>query len=86
MGEPITYVGIDAHKRELHIAMLVGDQERTVHWTAPADSRGIDRLRHKLEREAPGHVECCYEAGPTGTCCSADSPAVACDALSSRRR
>ena len=66
MSEPITYVGIDAHKRELHIAMLIGGQERTVHWTAPADGRGIDRLRHKLEREAPGHVECCYEAGPTG--------------------
>ena len=24
MGEPITYVGIDAHARELHLAMLLG--------------------------------------------------------------
>lgn len=24
MSEIITYVGIDAHKRELHVAMLIG--------------------------------------------------------------
>ena len=34
MTEPITYVGIDAHKRELHVAMLVGDASTPVTWTA----------------------------------------------------
>jgi transposase len=66
MDEPITYVGIDAHARELHVAMLIGDAERPVHWTSATDGRAIERLRHKLEGEAPGRIECCYEAGPTG--------------------
>lgn len=66
MSEPITYVGIDAHKRELQIAMLIGDAEQPISWTAPADARGVERLCHKLERDAPGVIECCYEAGPSG--------------------
>ena len=28
MSEIITYVGIDAHKRDLHVAMLVGRPRR----------------------------------------------------------
>ncbi len=66
MSEPTTFVGIDAHKRELQIAMLIGNQVRPVHWTSSTDARAIDRLRQTLERDAPGAVECCYEAGPTG--------------------
>ena len=66
MSEPITYVGIDAHKRELHVAMLVGDVSTPVTWTARNEPRAIDRLRRKLERAARGRVECCYEAGPCG--------------------
>lgn len=66
MGEITTYVGIDAHKRELHIAMLIGEAEQPVSWTCPPDARALERLRRKLEREAPGTIECCYEAGPSG--------------------
>ncbi len=66
MNEPITYVGIDAHKRELHVAMLVGPAAAPVTWTARNEPRTIDRLRRKLERAAPGQIECCYEAGPCG--------------------
>jgi transposase len=66
MNEPITYVGIDAHKRALQIAMLIGNAERPMAWNSQTDARAIDRLRRKLERDAPGTVECCYEAGPTG--------------------
>ncbi len=66
VNEPITYVGIDAHKRELHVAMLVGPASAPVTWTARNEPRTIDRLRRKLERAAPGHIECCYEAGPCG--------------------
>ncbi|HJN94048.1 MAG TPA: IS110 family transposase [Dehalococcoidia bacterium] len=65
MNEPITYVGIDAHKRELHVAMLVG-QAAPVTWTVRHEPRATDRLRRKLERAAPGRIECCYEAGPYG--------------------
>ena len=66
MGEAITYVGIDAHKRELQLAMLVGDEEQPRCWTSPTESTAIDRLRRRLERDAPGAIECCYEAGPGG--------------------
>jgi len=66
MGEPTTYVGIDAHQRELQIAMLIGTNKQPVQWTCPTDVGAIERLRRKLEREAPGAIECCYEAGPTG--------------------
>ena len=66
MGEPTTYVGIDAHKRELHVAMLIGAAEQAVSWTCPTEPRALERLRLHLEREAPGAIECCYEAGSTG--------------------
>jgi transposase len=66
MGEPITYVGIDAHKRELQLAMFIGSAEQPISWTAPTDARALERLRRKLERDAPGTIECCYEAGPSG--------------------
>lgn len=66
MSEPTTYVGIDAHKRELQLAMLIGDAGEPITWTAPTDPRSLERLRRKLERETPGMIECCYEAGPSG--------------------
>lgn len=66
MAEPITYVGIDAHARELHLAMLRGDASAPAEWTLPNERRAIERLRRRLERETPGPIECCYEAGPTG--------------------
>lgn len=66
MGEPITYVGIDAHARELQLAVLVGSATEPLRWTSPTEPRAIERLRRKLERAAPGGIECCYEAGPTG--------------------
>jgi transposase len=66
MKEPITYVGIDAHARELHLAMLRWDESSPTEWTLPNEPRAIERLRRRLERDAPGPIECCYEAGPTG--------------------
>ena len=32
MSEVITYVGIDAHKKDLFIAMLIGREARPVTW------------------------------------------------------
>jgi transposase len=61
-----TYVGIDAHKKDLFIAMLVGTQATPVTWTAPNEPNAVRRLVRKLEREAPGPVRACYEAGPCG--------------------
>ncbi|MCA1837332.1 MAG: IS110 family transposase [Gemmatimonadales bacterium] len=61
-----TYVGVDAHKKDLFIAMLVGDSAMPVTWTVPNEPHAIRRLVRRLEREAPGPVRVCYEAGPCG--------------------
>jgi transposase len=61
-----TYVGIDAHKKDLFIAMLVGTSATPVTWTVPNEPNAVRRLVRKLEREAPGPVRACYEAGPCG--------------------
>jgi transposase len=62
----ITYVGVDAHKKDLFIAMLIGDGPTPMTWTVPNEPTAVRRLVRKLEREAPGPVRCCYEAGPGG--------------------
>ena len=33
MSKPIIYVGIDAHKVELHVALLAPDKTEPVTWT-----------------------------------------------------
>jgi transposase len=66
MADVITYVGIDAHKKDLQVAMLVGHARTPETWTVANEPRAIQRLLRKLERDAPGAVQCCYEAGPCG--------------------
>jgi transposase len=66
MSEVITYVGIDAHKKDLFIAMLIGGETTPVTWQVPNEPNAIRRLVRKLERDAPGPVRVCYEAGPCG--------------------
>ena len=61
-----TYVGVDAHKKDLFIAMLVGDQTTPVTWQVANEPNAVRRLVRKLERDAPGPVRMCYEAGPGG--------------------
>ena len=66
MKQVTTYVGIDAHKKDLFIAMFVGTSAAPVTWTVPNEPNAIRRLVKKLEREAPGPIRACYEAGPCG--------------------
>ena len=66
MSEITTYVGIDAHKKDLVIAMLVGYQAAPVTWQLANEPTAVRRLVRKLEREAPGPVQVCYEAGACG--------------------
>jgi transposase len=61
-----TFVGIDAHKKDIFIAMLIGDQSTPVTWQLANEPNAVRRLVRKLEREAPGPVRACYEAGPCG--------------------
>jgi len=66
MSDVITYVGMDAHKKDLFIAMLVGNQTAPVTWQLANEPNAVRRLVRKLERDAPGPVRVCYEAGPCG--------------------
>ena len=66
MKNVTTYVGVDAHKKDLFIAMLVGDAQTPVTWTVPNEPNAVRRLVRRLERDAPGPVRVCYEAGPCG--------------------
>jgi transposase len=61
-----TYVGIDAHKKDLFVAMLIGQEKAPVTWQLANEPQAVRRLVRKLEREAPGPVQIFYEAGPCG--------------------
>ena len=54
MKHVTTYVGIDAHKKDLFIAMLIGDGKTPVTWTVPNEPSTVRRLVRTLERETPG--------------------------------
>jgi transposase len=62
----ITWVGMDAHKDSIAVAALFPERPAPVEWTEATTPEAIRRLGRKLQREAPGEVRCCYEAGPTG--------------------
>jgi transposase len=66
MKQVTTYVGIDAHKKDLFIAMLIGQQKTPVTWQLANEPQAVRRLVRKVEREAPGPVQVFYEAGPCG--------------------
>lgn len=66
MKQVTTYVGIDAHKKDLFVAMLIGHEPKPVTWQLANEPQAVRRLVRKLEREAPGPVQMCYEAGPCG--------------------
>ena len=66
MEQVTTYVGIDAHKKDLFVAMLIGHEKTPVTWQLANEPQAVRRLVRKLEREIPGPVQVFYEAGPCG--------------------
>lgn len=66
MEQVTTFVGIDAHKKDLFVAMLVGHATTPVQWQLANEPQAVQRFVRKLEREAPGAIRVCYEAGPCG--------------------
>jgi hypothetical protein len=57
---------MDAHKSSIQVAALFPDRAESMEWSETTTPEAIRRLGRKLQREAPGEVRCCYEAGPTG--------------------
>jgi transposase len=66
MKQVTTYVGIDAHKKDLFVTRLMGDQPTALTWQLSNEPKAVRRLVRKLEREAAGPVQVFYEAGPCG--------------------
>src|SRR5215207_7024988 len=66
MKQVTTFVGIDAHKKDLFVAMLIGTVPTPVTWQLANELGAVRRMVRKLEREAPGPVHVFYEAGPCG--------------------
>jgi transposase len=66
MKDVTTYVGIDAHKKDLFVALLSGPAKAPVTWQLANEPNAVRRLVRKLERESPGPVQVFYEAGPCG--------------------
>jgi transposase len=66
MNEGITYVGMDAHKASIQVAMLTPGRREPLEWQLVNEPQAVRRLAKKLVRQAPGEVICCYEAGPCG--------------------
>lgn len=62
----ITWVGLDAHKKSINVAMLVPGRAEPLCWPEANEETAVRRLARRLNREAPGEVRCCYEAGPLG--------------------
>ena len=64
--QDITFVGMDAHKLSIKAAVLYPGRSESVMLEIPNEKAAIRRMVRKIEREAPGAVRYCYEAGPCG--------------------
>jgi transposase len=62
----ITFVGLDAHKKVIVVAMLLPGSTEPIVWQLPNESSALRRMAKRILREAPGAVRVCYEAGPCG--------------------
>src|SRR5688572_16325912 len=83
MKNVTTVVGIDAHKKDLFVAMLVGHGKTPVTWQLANEPKAVHRLVRKLERESRGPVQVFYEAGPCGYALQRQvtTPRVSCDVV-----
>src|SRR6202012_1068016 len=64
MEGSITWVGIDAHKKELAIAVL-GVEGKPEQFTIVNDEKSIRKLARRLKKSGR-EVRACYEAGTCG--------------------
>jgi hypothetical protein len=62
----ITFVGMDAHKVAIKLAVLLPGETKPVEWQLANEKAAVRRMVRKVQRLAPGEVRFCYEAGPCG--------------------
>jgi len=66
MGERITDVALDAHKKFLQVAMLLPGSDKAIEWQVVHEDAAVRRMAKRILRDAEGRVRVCYEAGPCG--------------------
>ena len=66
MREPTTFVGMDVHKQDIAVAMLVAGNAGPVEWRVANEPTAIRRLAKRLQHEGGGETHCVHEAGPCG--------------------
>lgn len=66
MSDRTTYVGLDAHKVKIHVALLLPGGKPVVQWEIPNEKGSLRRFAKRLRSEAPDAIRACYEAGPGG--------------------
>src|SRR5256885_15026248 len=62
--EGITWVGLDAHKKSISVAMLLPEGRQALEWEVPNEPAAVKRLAPKPARAAPGEIRRCYGPGP----------------------
>jgi len=66
MSKVSSWVGMDVHKKDIVVAMLIGGERGVREWTIPHTKKSIAKLATKLKRMSKGAVATAYEAGPCG--------------------
>lgn len=66
MSKGITYVGLDVHQDTIVAAVLLPRRRQPEIFKCRNEDAAVRRFVRKLKDRAPGRVETCYEAGPTG--------------------
>jgi len=66
MSESITDIGLDAHKERIHAAILLPGQENPIVTSFANTSEAIRRFVRRVQKQAPGPITSCYEAGVLG--------------------
>lgn len=64
MKEPSTFVGLDAHKDSISVALLRPGSRQSIEWKIVNEPKAVRRLARQLLGE--DRVSVCYEAGPGG--------------------
>lgn len=66
MRDRTTFVGLDAHKDSISVAVLLPDREEPIEWQLSNESAAIKRMAKRIRELAPSRIAACYEAGPCG--------------------
>ena len=67
MEKRITFVGMDAHKVAIKLAVLLPGQTKPVEWQLANEKAAVRRMLKQVQRLAlDSQVRFCYEAGPCG--------------------